>query len=41
MGISVSGLALDVAKLMSWKGTVVDKMTGGVRQLLKSAGRSW
>ena len=26
--------------LMSWKGTVVDKMTGGVRSL-KSAGRSW
>lgn len=38
MGIKVSGAALDVAQLMRWKGSVVDKLTAGVRQLLKSAG---
>lgn len=38
MGIAISGLSIDIAKLMSWKGTVVDKMTNGVRSLLKSAG---
>ena len=38
MGIAVTGATIDIAKLMAWKGTVVDKMTGGVRQLIKSAG---
>jgi dihydrolipoamide dehydrogenase len=38
MGITVSDKKLDVAQLMKWKGTIVDKMTSGVRLLLKSAG---
>src|SRR5262245_27901233 len=38
MGISVAGAKLDVEKLMRWKGSVVDKLTSGVRQLVKSAG---
>ena len=38
MGISVSGASLDVGKLQEWKGSVVDKLTSGVRQLIKSAG---
>jgi dihydrolipoamide dehydrogenase len=36
MGFVVSGdVAIDVTKLQSWKQTVVDKLTGGVRTLLK------
>jgi len=38
MGIKVAGAQLDVTQLMQWKGSVVDKLTSGVRQLLKSAG---
>jgi dihydrolipoamide dehydrogenase len=38
MGISASDVKLDVARLQTWKGEVVGKLTGGVRQLLKSAG---
>lgn len=38
MGITVADKKLDVQKLMSWKGSVVDKMTSGVKQLVKSAG---
>jgi dihydrolipoamide dehydrogenase len=38
MGITVQGAKLDVAKLMSWKGGIVDKLTSGVRQLIKGAG---
>ena len=38
MGITVQGVQLDVKKLMSWKGTIVDKLTSGVRQLIKGAG---
>jgi len=38
MGISVSGQTLDVGKLQDWKGSVVDKLTSGVRQLIKGAG---
>jgi dihydrolipoamide dehydrogenase len=36
MGIHASDVRVDVARLMTWKGEVVNKMTGGVRQLLKS-----
>ena len=38
MGISVEGTKLDFKKLMSWKGEVVKKLTGGVGQLLKANG---
>jgi dihydrolipoamide dehydrogenase len=38
MGITVTGATVDVSKLMNWKGGIVDKLTGGVRQLIKSAG---
>lgn len=38
MGITVKGVALDFKKLMSWKGEVVKKLTGGVAQLLKANG---
>lgn len=36
LGFTVSGeVSIDAAKLMAWKQTVVDKLTGGVRTLLK------
>ena len=38
MGISVSGQSLDAGKLQDWKSSIVDKLTSGVRQLIKSAG---
>ncbi len=38
MGISTSGAKLDFKKLMSWKGEVVKKLTGGIAQLLKANG---
>jgi len=38
MGITVSGIAIDMAKLQDWKGSVVTKMTGGVRTLCKANG---
>ncbi len=38
MGISIKGAALDMKKLMTWKGEVVKKLTGGVGQLLKANG---
>jgi dihydrolipoamide dehydrogenase len=38
MGIFASDVKVDVARLQAWKGEVVNKLTGGVRQLLKSAG---
>ena len=38
MGISIEGAMLDFKKLMSWKGEVVKKLTGGVAQLLKANG---
>jgi dihydrolipoamide dehydrogenase len=38
MGITVSGIAIDMGKMQEWKGTVVGKMTGGVRQLCKGNG---
>lgn len=38
MGITVKGAALDMKKLVAWKGTVVKKLTGGVGGLLKANG---
>jgi dihydrolipoamide dehydrogenase len=38
MGITVSGVQVDVQKLQAWKQGIVDKLTGGVRQLVKGAG---
>src|SRR3954462_4219104 len=38
MGIFASDVKLDVAKLQSWKGDVVKKLTNGVQQLVKGAG---
>ena len=38
MGIMVAEPRLDVAKMLAWKGGIVDKLTSGVRQLIKSAG---
>lgn len=38
MGIHVQGLRVDVAEMQAWKGQVVDKLTSGVRQLIKGAG---
>jgi dihydrolipoamide dehydrogenase len=40
IGISVKGAALDWKKMMTWKGEVVKKLTGGVGQLLKANGCS-
>src|SRR5690606_13231840 len=39
MGVIVSGdVSVDMGKLQAWKGKVVEKLTGGVRQLLKGNG---
>ena len=38
IGILADNIRLDMAKLQSWKGEVVGKLTGGVRQLLKANG---
>jgi dihydrolipoamide dehydrogenase len=38
MGIHIKGASLDFKKLMSWKGEVVKKLTGGVAGLLKANG---
>ncbi len=38
MGITVSGITVDMAKMQAWKGGIVKKMTGGVRQLCKGNG---
>jgi dihydrolipoamide dehydrogenase len=38
MGLRIEGARVDVARMMAWKGEVVAKLTGGVRQLLKAAG---
>lgn len=38
MGISVSDLTLDVAKMQDWKDGIVKKLTGGVRSLLRGNG---
>jgi dihydrolipoamide dehydrogenase len=36
MGITASGVKLDVAKLVEWKAGIVGKLTGGVGSLLKN-----
>ncbi len=38
MGIVAKDVTLDVARMQAWKGEVVTKLTGGVKQLLKGAG---
>ena len=38
IGINVKGASIDLAKMISWKNTVVKKLTGGVGQLLKANG---
>ncbi len=38
MGITVTGVKLDVGKMMTWKDEVVTKLTTGVKGLLKAAG---
>lgn len=38
MGIMVSDLKVDLAKLIDWKGGVVKTLTGGIAQLLKANG---
>jgi dihydrolipoamide dehydrogenase len=38
IGILADNIRLDMGKLQSWKGEVVSKLTGGVRQLLKANG---
>jgi dihydrolipoamide dehydrogenase len=38
MGITASDVKIDMTRLQAWKGEVVGKLTGGVRQLLKAAG---
>jgi dihydrolipoamide dehydrogenase len=39
LGIGITGKpTLDVAKMQAWKGTVVSKLTGGVKQLVKGNG---
>jgi dihydrolipoamide dehydrogenase len=38
MGITVAKPAIDMNKLQTWKGGVVNKLTSGVRQLLKGNG---
>ncbi len=38
IGILADNLRVDMAKMQSWKGEVVSKLTGGVRSLLKANG---
>ncbi|MET0386348.1 MAG: dihydrolipoyl dehydrogenase [Polyangiales bacterium] len=38
MGVTVSGINVDVAKLQAWKNGIVKKLTGGVASLVKSNG---
>lgn len=38
MGITVTGVKLDLAKLVTWKQTVVDRLTGGIAMLFKNHG---
>ncbi|HEX2574560.1 MAG TPA: dihydrolipoyl dehydrogenase [Polyangia bacterium] len=38
MGILVEGARVDMPRLQAWKGEVVQKLTSGVRQLVKGAG---
>ena len=38
MGITVSGVAVDLVKMQEWKNGIVKKLTGGVSSLVKGAG---
>src|SRR5262249_16647527 len=38
MGIDIKGATLNLPRLMTWKESVVKKLTGGVAQLLKANG---
>ena len=38
MGIMVENVRLDMTKLQAWKGSVVNKLTGGIGQLFKAHG---
>jgi dihydrolipoamide dehydrogenase len=38
MGITVSDVSVDVAKMQAWKDGIVKKLTGGVGSLVKGAG---
>ncbi|MCP4868796.1 MAG: dihydrolipoyl dehydrogenase [Proteobacteria bacterium] len=38
MGITISGVEVDMVKMQAWKGGIVKKMTGGVRSLCKGNG---
>ncbi len=38
MGIHVDGVRVDLAKLIAWKGKIVDQLTSGVRHLLTKNG---
>ena len=38
MGLLADNLRVDMQKMQAWKGEVVTKLTGGVRQLLKANG---
>jgi dihydrolipoamide dehydrogenase len=38
MGISVSGLTVDITKMQAWKNGIVKKLTSGVSTLVKSSG---
>jgi len=38
MGVLVDGARVDLPRLQAWKGSIVDKLTGGVRQLIKGSG---
>lgn len=38
IGVKVSGVELDVNKLQDWKSSIIKKLTGGVRGLLKNNG---
>jgi len=40
MGINVTGVTIDVAKMQVWKDGIVKKLTGGVRTLVTSNGAS-
>jgi dihydrolipoamide dehydrogenase len=41
MGIFATDVKVDVARLQSWKQEIVNKLTGGVKQLLKGAGAQY
>lgn len=38
MGITVSGISVDLVKMQAWKNGIVKKLTGGIQSLVKGAG---